>query len=128
MYGRCANPRASADTKCQRCKGTGENRMTDTTVATETWRQLGGNRFGILVGAHPTALDDTTLSFQIPHRTKNGANRVTIELTPADVYTVVFWRTDYVLRECVELSRHEDIYCDVLRELFERETGLLTSL
>jgi hypothetical protein len=79
--------------------------------------------------SYPLALDDHTLSFQLPRRTaKNGARRVTVELTPMDVYTVVFWKFDRATMKLTEISRHEDIYFDALCQCFERETGLATSL
>ena len=65
------------------------------------------------------------LSFKLPQNAKSGINYVKVTLTVMDTYTVEFgrvWGHKYV-----PLSKHEDIYCDVLADLFERETGLYVS-
>jgi hypothetical protein len=55
-----------------------------------------------------------------------GINYTKITLAPSDTYTVEFGyirSPNYIVR-----STHSDIYCDMLQELWERETGLKLSL
>jgi hypothetical protein len=99
------------------------------TVATTILEQLGGGRFLAMTGAKNLVGSADTLSFRLPGSggfTKNGINVVSIQLTPADTYTVTFSRLRASKLTTVEA--HEDIYWDQLREVFERATGLATSL
>ena len=69
------------------------------------------------------------MGFRISQRNKGRYAGVRIELTPADVYDMHFIRSrkvDGVLK--IEDTTHEGVYCDQLAEIFERETGLVTSL
>ena len=55
-----------------------------------------------------------------------GINYTKITLAPSDTYTVEFGyirSPNYIVR-----STHSDIYCDMLQELWESETGLKLSL
>lgn len=89
--------------------------------------QLGGSRFQAMTGAKDYVHDETSLEFSLPdHR----INRVKITLDPSDTYTVEFgcarkeqWIDNYTL-----IDRREDVYAENLREVFERVTGLRTSL
>ncbi len=103
--------------------------MADNTTASIILEQLGGKRFSMMTGAKNFVTNGNDLTFSLPGAggfCKNGINRVSIELTPADLYNVKFYR----LRgsKLVTVSEHTDIYCDGLRELFERETGLVTQM
>jgi hypothetical protein len=100
-----------------------------TTTASIILMQLGGGKFKAMTGAKNFLTNGNDLSFSLPGSggfCKNGINRVNIELTPADTYNVKFYR----LRgsKLVTISEHTDIYEDGLREMFERETGLATSM
>lgn len=97
-------------------------------VGTTIYEQLGGGKFAMMTGAkHFVAMPDG-LAFTLPGKNfcKNSINKVVVKLNPSDTYIVGFYR----LRAGVatEVSKHSDIDCDTLRELFERETGLRTSL
>jgi len=99
------------------------------TIAQMILEQLGGNRFALMTGANKFLGSANALSFSLPGGggfCKNGINRVYIELTPADEYAVKFYRLRGA--KLVTISEHTGIYCDGLRELFERETGLATSM
>ncbi len=104
--------------------------MADNTTASIILEQLGGKGFSMMTGAKNFVTNGNDLTFSLPGAggfCKKGINRVNIELTPADTYNVVFYR----LRrgsELVVVSKHTDIYCDTLVELFERETGLATRM
>lgn len=101
-----------------------ENKNTTASIILE---QLGGNRFKMMTGANNFLTNGNDLTFSLPGGggfAKSGINRVNIELTPADLYTVKFYRLRRGDAQLV--SEHTDIYCDSLQELFTRETGLAT--
>ena len=93
--------------------------------------QLGSNRFKVMTGAKHLSFDaQGALSFLLPIGKAGGCR---IELDPNDTYTVIFykreqWKTVAKNGHRTELSRHEGVYVDGLRELFERETGLYLTL
>lgn len=98
-------------------------------VAEMILKQLGGRRFIVMTGAKNLLGSDNSLSFQLPGGggyCRNGINRVLVELTPADDYTITFYRV-----RTNKISFQEAIsgvYCYNLREVFEAHTGLATSL
>ena len=91
--------------------------------------QLGGKRFIAMTGASRFVGGQTTLMFKLPGNpgfVKDGINCVRITLTPADLYDVEFVRMrgiDFKVKH-----KAEGIGCEQLREVFERHTGLRTSL
>ena len=95
-------------------------------VANTIFQQLGGNRFAVMTGA-AFILRDDGLNLKLPARlTKNGINVVRITLMPTDTYSVSFEKI--TTRQFKQLSEHHDVYCDEIRELFERETGMATRI
>lgn len=100
---------------------------TDTQVASTILAQLGANRFRVMTGARDFVALPDGLVFSIPgNNTKGRINRVKVRLMPSDTYTVEFlrvWGSDV---KTVHIS--EDIYFDMLQEVFERHTGLATKL
>ncbi len=99
----------------------------DQSVAKTILAQLGGNRFIAMTGASSFSSGPNVLTFRLPARmAKNKVSAVRITLDPSDTYTVEFLKM--VKYECVTVSKHENIYFDMLQELFTRETGLYTSL
>jgi hypothetical protein len=92
-------------------------------VAETILRQIGGgNRLRAMIGASGFIGSDTSLSFKWKAKAKNGANALRIVLDPSDTYTMHF----YKLRagKATELEKFDDIYSDMLREVFEDCTGL----
>jgi len=88
--------------------------------------QLGGHKFRVMTGAKNTAFDaDGSLSFRLP-RAENGINYVKITLNGLDLYDVEFRRV-HGRTNTLKAEEH-GIYADMLRGLFERVTGLRTSL
>jgi hypothetical protein len=93
--------------------------------------QLGGHRFVVMTGARHLIADGPSLVFQIPRRmAKDGINVVKITLDGTDTYTMVFSkqadsRGGYKMTTVHEVS---GVYDAQLREIFERTTGLATSL
>lgn len=103
--------------------------MSNLPVAETILEQLGGRRFRVMTGARNFIGCATYLSFRLPGArgfTKQGINYVRIELMPSDTYTVTFSRIRST--NVAVISKHENIYCDALQELFTRETGLATHL
>ncbi len=91
--------------------------------------QLGGNKLIAMTGAkNLCALDEQCggLSFKLPKFSGVKVNYVKIVLNGSDLYDVEFGRI-YGNKYTV-ISEHSDIYCDMLVELFEKETGLLAKL
>lgn len=89
--------------------------------------QLAGNlnKINLFIGLKQAMKTENGVVIKFKAKAKNKANYVRIDLTPADDYTVTFgrvWGT-----KVTEVSKHEMIYCDMLKELFERETGLYLS-
>jgi hypothetical protein len=103
--------------------------MADLTVANTILEQLGGRRFVVMTGARDLVGDTRKLMFKIP-RAKDGINHITIALEPSDTYTVTFQKYTFGRAglKVKTISTHEDIYCDMLRDVFTRATGLYTSL
>lgn len=100
---------------------------TDTQIATTILSQLGANRFRVMTGARDIFALPDGLAFSLPGNiTKGRINRVKIRLTPSDTYTVEFLRVWGDSIKTVHVS--EGIYCDMLLDVFERHTGLATSL
>jgi hypothetical protein len=109
--------------------------MTDMTVAKTILEQLGGRRFSVMTGAKnytghgASETDMGALSFRLPGSggfTKSGINYVKVTLTPSDVYSVEFGKvrgTKYTV-----VSKAEEVYCDMLQDVFCEHTGLFTSM
>ena len=103
--------------------------MTDMTVAKTILEQLGGNKFAVMTGAKNFMSCGDGLSFKLPGGggfCKDGINYVSITLTPADEYDVVFGKTRKF--KYTEIKKVEGIYFDQLQEVFTRATGLATRL
>jgi len=98
-------------------------------VASTILMQLGGRRFIAMTGAKNfLALNDGCggMRFNIPRFPGVKINLIEIVLNGSDLYDVKFSRVHGLALK--EISSHTDIYFDELRGLFERETGLRTSL
>lgn len=89
--------------------------------------QLGGARFAMLTGATDFTGSQDALTFRLKGTAKQRIKYVRITLTPADLYDVEFMKVErrYEIKTVV---KHEGIYAEDLADLFERETGLFTTL
>jgi hypothetical protein len=99
--------------------------MDNTVIAKNILEQLGGNKFVVMTGAKNFVVIPNGLSFRIP-RAGKGIQYVKIKLNAMDTYDVEFGKL--VKYEYKLISKYNGIYFDGLRELFEKETGLYTSL
>lgn len=95
--------------------------------AGEILRQLGGYRFIAMTGAKNFWCDKNTMGFKLPGTlTKSRINHIKITLTVWDTYNIEFisiWGDSFKI-----VSTKEGIYCDMLRDIIEDETGLRLSL
>lgn len=90
-------------------------------VAATILEQIGGNRFIRMVGANNFVGGQNSLSCRFM-KGKNNINAMRITLDPNDTYTVEFfniWGT-----KVKSITKHREIYCEMLEELFESNTGL----
>ena len=104
---------------------------TDTTVANEIARQMGGTRrIAIMTGAKNFTADGPALIFQLPSgKSRDGINNVRITLDADDTYTVRFLRVGRAPTDKVTVVKEVSmIFADQLKSLFESTTGLYLSL
>lgn len=101
--------------------------MLENTVSGTILEQMGGcSRISMFTGAKKFFHEKDAVSFKFPSP-PGGPNHVHIKLEPDDTYTVTF--SNVLGKEDVKLvSQHTEVYCDMLKELFEQETGLYLSL
>ena len=108
-------------------------------VAETILAQLGGSRFQVMTGASSFSSGKFSagegLTFRLP-RAKHRIDAVRVILGADDLYQVEFLRRLSSLTEepspgyfgCKLVSKVEGVFCDRLREIFETETGLATTL
>lgn len=102
------------------------NTMESFPVAREIIRQLGGNGFYAMIGASKVVPSEKSVTIYFKANAIKKIKYVRITLDPFDTYTVEFLKM-YAFEEKV-VSRHVDVYCDELVELFERVTGLVARM
>lgn len=89
--------------------------------------QMGGSRFLAMTGAKNLIHDSKgSLSFKLPRFAGLKINHVKIEITPDDLYKMVFGRI-YGMKYTV-LEEVEGVYFDMLQSVFTQKTGLDTHL
>jgi hypothetical protein len=98
-------------------------------IAQEILLQLGGRQFLVMTGTKNLVWDskESTLTMRLT-RNKIGAKWMKIHLNSMDLYDVAFLTENKTLHCTITLWWRDNIYADQLRGLFERETGLRTSL
>ena len=102
-------------------------------MATTTLNQLtnsnnGGNRLVAMIGAKNfmRSEKDYTVGFRFAAKAKNKANYCRIKLNSSDLYDIEFISIRGV--NVKTISTHNDLYADMLKSVFEAETGLYLSL
>lgn len=94
-------------------------------IANEIIGQLGGAwRLSVMIGAYNFFAIDNGLQFQFKAGRK--ANKIRIELTAWDDYTVTLYKGRGINTK--EVASISGIYCDQLKSWFEEKTGLYLSL
>ena len=102
------------------------NERMDKKQATELLRQLGGNKFRMMVGAKKMSLGPAGLQMKIGRNSK-AISHVIIDLDRGkDLYVMSFIRVRKGIPKLVK--KYTDVYADQLNKIFEKETGLYTRL
>lgn len=93
-------------------------------VARTILDQMGGmGRIRCMTGAKNFVDHGTGVSFQFPNKLRSKPNVMKVDYDEgADLYTVTWGRVGKF--QYTELKVVEGVYCDMLIEMFERETGL----
>lgn len=112
---------------------------TTLTVAATILHQLGGNKFIVMTGAKNLVALDNGIRFKIG-KNSSRANMVEITLNGLDLYDVKFIKhTPYNVRvtnngvkvteeSTKVIAEYNDVYSDMLQDLFTNVTGLYTHL
>lgn len=96
-------------------------------VATTILKQLGGNRFIAMTGAHSFFSEQNSALFRIPRVNKIKAVKITLEAN--DTYTMRFiGQKNAPSHEVFDVAVVQGVYCDQLQQIFTEHTGLYTSL
>jgi len=101
-------------------------------VAETILHQLGGiHQLTAMIGAHSftgSSKGNGSVTFKWKADAKYGANAATVTLEASDTYTVKFFKCHgYNISEVTALEIN-DVYADMLVEMFEESTGLYLSL
>ena len=95
-------------------------------VATTILNQLGGNKFRVMTGAKNFMDHGNALSMRIGRNSSNS-NYLKITLNDSDLYDVRFSKVTKMGEEKA-VREFNDVYNDMLVEIFESHTGMYTSL
>ena len=94
-------------------------------VATTILNQLGGNKFRVMTGAKNFMDHGNALSMRIGRNSSNS-NYLKITLNDSDLYDVRFSKVTKMGEE-KSVREFNDVYNDMLVEIFESHTGMYTS-
>lgn len=94
------------------------------TTANAIYNQLGGNRFTAMTGTHNFVDMGNGLAMTL-RRNKAGAKYLTIKLNGGDLYEIEFFTLDKNLNKKVKYQL-DNVYCDMLQNIFTEVTGLYT--
>ena len=95
-------------------------------VATTILNQLGGNKFRVMTGAKNFMDHGNALSMRIGRNSSNS-NYLKITLNDSDLYDVRFSKVTKMGEE-KSVREFNDVYNDMLVEIFESHTGMYTTL
>jgi len=97
-------------------------------IAVTTLKQLGGNKFKLMTGAHSfTHGKDGALEFRIGKNPK-GIKAVRVALSPDDTYEMQFIKIGNAPKFKIDKKEVSGVYNDKLQDVFENETGLKTTI
>ena len=103
-----------------------EEKLTESQqVAKTILQQLGGNKFIAMTGAKNFGSSKNSLQFKIGRNSKS-ISHVIITLKSSDLYDVEFIRMRGVNRKVVK--KLKGVYADQLQKMFQKYTGMRTSL
>ena len=96
-------------------------------VANTILNQIGGRRFIMMTGAKDFVASEYGITFRLPARSaKQGINKVRIVLLADDTYEMQFIKYANMMDKRIATS--SGVYCDMLEDVFEANTGLYTSM
>ena len=95
-------------------------------VANEIYRQLGGNRFRVMTGAKNMVSTENGIRMRIG-RNKTNANYMEVVLNSMDLYDITFAKVTR-MGEMKSVKTYDNVYNDMLVEIFESHTGMYTTL
>ena len=95
-------------------------------VAPTILNLLGGNKFRVMTGAKNFMDHGNALSMRIGRNSSNS-NYLKITLNDSDLYDVRFSKVTKMGEE-KSVREFNDVYNDMLVEIFESHTGMYTSL
>lgn len=100
--------------------------QTNMQIAQTILNQLGGNKFIVMTGSKNFVAGENYLRMKLT-RNKIKAQYLTITLNSMDTYDMCFFSVDKELNRTTKASI-EDVYCDMLQDIFTQHTGLYTHL
>lgn len=99
--------------------------------------QLGGNKFLVMTGANHLLADGNTLRMTLP-KNRSKANRLYITLEANDTYTMRFFHFtagrlnhktyEWTNDKTKEIKTIDNVYCNMLQDIFTATTGMMTHL
>jgi hypothetical protein len=94
-------------------------------VAKTILQQMGGNQFAVMTGSKNFIAGENSLSMKLS-RNSSGANYLRITLNGKDLYDMEF----ISIRGTSMKTKHSfnDLYNDMIVDIFEKTTGLYTKL
>ena len=95
-------------------------------VANEIYRTLGGNKFRVMTGAKMMVSTENGIRMRIG-RNKTNANYMEVVLNSMDLYDITFAKVTR-MGEMKSVKTYDNVYNDMLVEIFESHTGMYTSL
>ena len=100
--------------------------MSNLKVAETILDQLGGNKFCVMTGAKNLGGTEDSLSMKIGRNSSNS-NYLKITLNSMDLYDMEFCKLTR-MGEKKSVTEYSDVYNDMLTKVFEKHTGMYTSL
>ena len=99
-------------------------------IANTIWQQLGSQRFSIVTGCQPIVYgekDNKVFLLMSVGRNCHNINRFEVAYNEgSDLYEVRFMRSRKNVTSTV--AHYSEVYCDMLKTLFEQHTGMTTSM
>ena len=95
-------------------------------VARIIWEQLGGNKFRVMTGAKNLLNTGDGLAMRIGRNSSNS-NYLKITLNSMDTYDMEFAKLTR-MGEKKSVTEYNDVYNDMLTDIFTSHTGMYTSL
>ena len=95
-------------------------------IANEIYRTLGGNRFRVMTGAKMMVSTENGIRMRIG-RNKTNENYMEVGLNSMDLYDITCAKVTR-MGEMKSVKTYDNVYNDMLVEIFESHTGMYTSL